>query len=170
MTNERLMQYEEFILKADGNIGHVRRDLHIAKLLAEKEHLAYDEDILTFAAYFHDISAYTPYAPEGQFDHALESGRIVPEIAAGFGFSDEDIGVIVEAVKYHDRQGLGTHAETRLLRNADGIDYLGFMAVARDFSKFSKDMRKAVAMLHKRLNLFAPLADLDSARELAAPR
>ena len=58
MTNESVNRMEEFIIKAEGNIAHVKRVLLISKLLAEKEKMPYDEDILAFAAYFHDIAAY----------------------------------------------------------------------------------------------------------------
>ena len=170
MTNESVNRMEEFIIKAEGNIAHVKRVLLISKLLAEKEKMPYDEDILAFAAYFHDIAAYPPYASSGPFDHADESGKLVPAIAKGFGYHDGQIEIIVEAVINHNKAGKGSHNETRLIRNADGIDYLGYMAVARDFVKFPKDMKKALEVLKKRKAMFAPLVDLESAIELAAPR
>ena len=65
---------------------------------------------------------------------------------------------------------MGDHVETRLIRNADGVDYLGYMAVARDFSKQPQDMRKAMAMLKKRKEQFFSIIDFESAKEFAAPR
>lgn len=170
MTSETLSQMEAFIEKADGNLTHVQRVFHISKLLAQKESITYDEDVLVFSAYFHDISAYPPYAPDGPFDHALESSKLMPEMAKQWGYDAESIDKIVEAVKYHDKAGMGKYNETRLIRNADGIDYLGCMAIARDFSKQPKDMKKAMAALNKRLEMFAPLVDLPYAQQLAAPR
>ena len=170
MTAEKLNQMEAFIIKAEGNITHVKRVLYISKLLAEKENMSYDEDILAFAAYFHDLSAYPAYASAGPFDHANESGKLVPAIAKGFGYNDKQIEIIVEAVINHNKPRKGSHNETRLIRNADGIDYLGYMAVARDFVKFPKDMKKAVEAMKKRKETFGVLVDLDSAKELAAPR
>lgn len=173
MTTERLQQFEDYIIKAEGNITHVKRVLHLCRILAEKEGIYYDEDILTFAAYFHDIAAY-PYLtftpPTANFDHALESSKLMPELAKQFGFNDDSIEVIVEAVKYHDKAGMGVHNETRLLRNADGIDYLGYMAVARDFSRFSNDLKKVITILKQRKEQFLPIIDLPYAKELAAPR
>ena len=170
MINEKLLQMEAFITKINGNLYHVKRVLHIGKLIAEKENIPYNEDALVFASYFHDISAWPKYAPDGQFDHALESSKLMPELAKGYGYSDDLIEIIVEAVKYHDKAGLGHYNETTLIRNADGIDYLGFMAVARDFAKQPKDMKKAVSALKKRKEMFAPIIDLAFAKELAAPR
>ena len=170
MTGEKMARMEAFIESVEGNLSHVKRVLHICTILAQKENMDFDEDVLVFAAYFHDISAYPPYAPAGAFDHALESGKLAPDMAKEWGYGGESIEKIVEAVKYHDKAGMGKYNETRLIRNADGIDYLGFMAVARDFVKQPKDMNKAMAALKKRETMFAPLIDLESAREMAEPR
>jgi len=150
--------------------NHARRNLVIAKELADKENLTYDEDILVFSCYFHDISAFKPYRPEGLFDHAEESSKIMPTLAADYGISADRIEIIVEAVKYHDKCGQGKTNETKLLRNADAIDYLGFITVARDFSKQPNEMSKAVAAIKKHLNDFTALLEFDSALHMAEPR
>lgn len=151
--------------------NHARRCLVIAKKLAKEENLSYNEDILTFSCFFHDISAFKPYRPDGKFDHAEESSKIMPALAAEYGINDADmVNTIVEAVKYHDKRGCGAANETKLLRNADAIDYLGFMAVARDFSKQPNDMSKAIEALKKHLNAFSALLELESAICMAKPR
>jgi hypothetical protein len=129
-----------------------------------------NDDILIFASYFHDVSAFPPYRPDGAFDHALESSKVVPDIARGFGYAEDEIEIIVETVKFHDKLNMGEYIETRLMRNADGVDYLGYMAVARDFSKQPQDMQKAIAMLRKRKEQFYSVIDFEYAKELAAPR
>ncbi|MCL2774530.1 MAG: HD domain-containing protein [Oscillospiraceae bacterium] len=172
MTNEMLERMEAHITRLDGNLTHVKRVLLLSKLIAEKENMPYGEDILAFVAYFHDIAAYPTYAAsyKGSFDHALESSKLAPDLAKEYGYDNNQIEIIVEAVKYHDKAGMGEHNETRLIRNADGIDYIGYMAVARDFVKFPKDMRKAMEMVRQRKVTFGSLIDLDYAKSLAAPR
>jgi len=172
MTGEILERMEAHITRLEGNLAHVKRDFLIGKLIAEKENITYDEDILAFAAYFHDVAAYPPYASnfDGVFDHALESSRIVPVLAQDYGYNETQIAVIIEAVKYHDKPGMGKHTETRIIRNADGVDYLGYMAVARDLVKFPNDMRKAMETLKRRKAQFLPIVDLPYAKELAVPR
>ena len=172
MTTERLNKMEDMLVKLGGTyiLNHCKRVLHISKIIAIHESVDYTEDILIFASYFHDISAFKPYRPDGTFDHALESSKIMPELAKEYGFNDEEIKIIVETVKYHDKAGMGEYNETRLVRNADGIDYLGYMAVARDFSKQPNEMRKAIAALKKRIEQFYPLVDYKYALELAAAR
>ena len=170
MTNENLLQIEDFIAKIGGDLNHVRRVLHISRILAEKENISYNEDALVFASYYHDVSAYPAYNPRWPLDHALESSKLVPELAREYGYRDDIIEIIVEAVKNHDKPGIGTFNETRLIRNADGVDYLGFMAVARDFSTWPTDMKKAVEALKRRKKMFLPLIDLEYAKILAASR
>lgn len=172
MKKETLIQMEEMLLKLGGTyiLNHAKRVLHISRLIAEKEIIKYNDDVLIFSAYFHDVSAFPPYRPDGTFDHALESSKVVPDIAKHFGYSDVEIEIIVEAVKFHDKVNMGKHIETRLIRNADGLDYLGYMAVARDFSKQPQDMQKAVAALKNRKTQFYSIIDFESAKIMAEPR
>ena len=172
MTSEMLKRIEAHIIELKGNLIHGKRVLKLCKLIAEKEGLTYDEDILTFAAYYHDVAAYPFYESKysGTFDHALESSIIVPEIANEYGYNEAQVKIIVEATKYHDKVNMGSHSETLLIRNADGVDYLGYMAVARDFSKFPNDFNKALNTLKRRQAQFLPIIDLPYAKKLAAPR
>ena len=172
MKKELLNQMEEMLVKLGGTyiLNHGKRVLHISRLIADKENLIYNENILVFASYFHDVSVFPPYKPDGIFDHAWESSKVVPDIAKEYGYNDHDIEIIIEAVKFHDKINMGEHIETRLIRNADGVDYLGYTAVARDFSKQPNDMQKAIAMLKKRKEQFFSIIDLEFAKSLAAPR
>ena len=172
MKKEMLERIEANITKLEGNLTHGKRVLLLSKLIAEKDGLKYDEDILTFAAYFHDVAAYPYYIKKfsGTFDHALESSKLIPELAREYGYNDAQIEVIVEATEYHDKPNMGNHIETQLIRNADGVDYLGYMAVARDFTKFPGDFGKALTTIKRRKEQFFPIIDLPYAKELAAPR
>ena len=173
MKNEMLERMEAHITRLEGNLTHVKRVFLLSKLIAEKENITYDEDILAFAAYFHDVAAY-PYltfaAPFAGFDHALESSRMIPDLAKEYGYNDNQIEMIVEAVKYHDKADMGKLNETRLIRNADGVDYLGYMAAARDFSRFPNDFNKVLNTLKRRKAQFLPIIDIPYAKELADPR
>jgi HD superfamily phosphodiesterase len=170
MLDMERMQNHLITLGGTYILNHARRTLVIARRLAALEKLAFDEDILVFVCYFHDVSVFKPYRPEGQFDHAEESSKLMPAFAADYGIHAGKIDTIVEAVKFHDKRGQGTANETKLLRNADAIDYLGFIAVARDFSKQPNEMSKAMTALKKHRNDFTALLELDAAIEMAEPR
>lgn len=173
MTDAILERMEDHIRRLEGNLTHVKRVYLLSKLIAEHEGMAYDVDILAFASYFHDVAAY-PYLtfvpPVADFDHALESSKLIPDFAQEYGYNGAQTDMIVEVVKYHDKPGMGSLNETRLIRNADGVDYLGYMAVARDFSRFPNDYGKVLATLKRRKGQFLPIVDLPYAKELAAPR
>lgn len=151
-------------------LNHAKRTLHICRLLAKAENMDYDEEALTFACYFHDIGAFEPYRPEGEFDHALESVKAIPRLAGEYGIAEKKFKIIAEAVQYHNKKGLGEFNETILLRNADAVDYLGFIAAARDFSKHYKNMSTALTELKKHREEFACLPELKSALFMAGPR
>ena len=172
MTNEMLERIEIHIRELNGNLTHGKRVLLLSRLIAEKEGIPFDEDVLVFASYFHDVAAYPFYKDRFPriFNHALESSKLVSELAKGYGYSDSQIAVLVEATEYHDKVNMGSSNETRLIRNADGVDYLGYMAVARDFTKFPGDFGKAIATIKRRKEQFLPIVDLPYAIELAAPR
>ena len=172
MNKELLERLEAHIIRLQGNITHVKRVLYLSKLIAEKENISYDEEILAFAAYFHDVAAYPFYKDRfsGTFDHVLESGKLIPEIIKEYGCTEAQIKIITEATEYHDKANTGNHNETRLIRNADGVDYLGYMAAARDFTKFPGDFGKALTTIKRRKEQFFPIIDLPYAKELAAPR
>ena len=170
MLNEQRMQDQLVSVGGTYILNHARRTLTIARKLSELEKLHFDEEILVFSCYFHDISVFKPYRPEGPFDHAEESGKITPALARDYGIDPDKIETVVEAVKYHDKRGQGTANETMLLRNADAIDYLGFIAVARDFSKQPNEMNRAIAALNKHRKDFAALLELASAVRMAETR
>ena len=172
MTNEILKRMEAHIAKLEGNLTHVKRVLLLSKLIAEKEKMTYDEDILAFSAYFHDVAAYPHFSSAFPvvYDHALESGKLIPDLAKEYGYNDSQIEMIVEAVKYHDKANMGSLNETRLIRNADGVDYLGYMAVFRDVTKFPNDIKRFLATIKRRKEQFFSIIDLPYAKELAAPR
>ena len=172
MTNKNIKQTEDMLLKLGGTyiLNHAKRTLHLSKQIAMEENIEYDENILQFICYFHDISVFPPYRPEGKFDHALESSKLMPQLAKEYGFSDKDIEVIVEAVLYHDKPMLGKYNETKLLRDADGVDYLGCMAIARDFSKLPKDMKGAISAIEEHKESFSQIIETEYARRLAKPR
>jgi len=172
MTGKMFVSIEEHIKRLGGNLTHGKRVLYLSKLIAEKEGITYDEDVLVFTSYFHDVAAYPYYISRYPvpFDHALESSILIPEIAKEYSYNDNQIAIITEATKYHDKVGLGIYDETRLIRNADGVDYLGYMAVARDFTKFPDDYMKVLTTLKRRKEQFYTIIDLPYAKELANSR
>jgi HD superfamily phosphodiesterase len=172
MTSEQINAIEQHVLDVGGpdKLSHGKRVLHLARLIAAKESLDFNEDALIFASYLHDLAAYSPYRPEGEFDHAHESARLVPRLAAKFALAPDAVAPATDAIENHNKAGQGHGNECKLVRNADALDYLGYLAVARDFAKQPTDMKLAMAALRKRKDQFLPLIDLNFAIVYAKPR
>lgn len=82
------------------------------------------------AAYLHDMAAFAPYA-KADVDHADEAARIVDTILVGTGFPMSKIDAVRGAIRTHmfEREPLGP--EAIYLHDADALDWLGTIGVAR---------------------------------------
>jgi len=114
-------------------LSHSVRDYELARRLAAEDHVAVDDDVLYAAAYLHDIAAFAPYEKAG-VDHADEAARIVGELLDGTGFPRPKIEAVRGAIRTHmfDRTPAG--AEAVYLHDADALDWLGAIGVARIFA------------------------------------
>lgn len=110
--------------------SHSVRDYELARALATADHVTLDDDVLYAAAYLHDMAAFEPYA-KPDVDHADEAARILDTILAGTGFPMSKIEAVRGAIRTHmfDRDPVGP--EAIYLHDADALDWLGAIGVAR---------------------------------------
>lgn len=131
--------------------SHSQRDYALARELAATDHAVLDDDVLYAASYLHDIAAFAPWENE-HVDHADEGARIVDAILKGTGFPMAKIDAVRAAIRTHmfSREPVGP--EAIYLHDADALDWLGAIGVARiialvDPNGGAPDAPKAVAML-----------------------
>jgi HD superfamily phosphodiesterase len=137
--------------------SHSVRDYQLAKELAEADHATFDDDVLFAAAYLHDIAAFAPWDREKEgIDHADEGARVVDTILKGTGFPSAKMDAVRNAIRTHmfDRTPVGP--EALYLHDADALDWLGAIGVARvialvDPNGGEPDGPKAVKMLEDNL-------------------
>jgi HD superfamily phosphodiesterase len=137
--------------------SHSVRDYTLAKELAEADHATLDDDVLFAAAYLHDIAAFAPWDREKEgVDHADEGARVVDTILKGTGFPSAKTDAVRSAIRTHmfDRAPVGP--EALYLHDADALDWLGAIGVARvmalvDPNGGQPDGPKAVKMLEDNL-------------------
>jgi HD superfamily phosphodiesterase len=137
--------------------SHSVRDYKLAKELAEADHATLDDDVLFAAAYLHDIAAFAPWDREKEgVDHADEGARVVDTILKGTGFPSAKIDAVRNSIRTHmfDRTPIGP--EALYLHDADALDWLGAIGVARvialvDPNGGEPDGPKAVKMLEDNL-------------------
>lgn len=112
--------------------SHSVRDYELAKTLAAADHVTLDDDVLFAAAYLHDMAAFAPWDREKEgIDHADEGARVADTVLMNTDFPSAKIDAVRNAIRTHmfDRKPVG--AEAVYLHDADALDWLGAIGVAR---------------------------------------
>jgi uncharacterized protein len=117
---------------AGHSFDHVSRVCKMAEKISGGEDV--DMDIVRAAALLHDVAR----VREGELDvcHAEEGARMAPGILNEVGFPAEKVDAVVHAILVH-RYSKRLKAETReaeILQDADRLDALGAVTIARIFS------------------------------------
>jgi uncharacterized protein len=112
--------------------SHCLRDYQLARELAVADHVTLDDDVLYAAAYLHDMAAFEPWEKSG-VDHADQAAAIVDTVLKNTGFPMKKIDAVRSAIRTHmfDRNPVGP--EALYLHDADALDWLGAIGVARIF-------------------------------------
>jgi HD superfamily phosphodiesterase len=136
--------------------SHCLRDYASAKELAAADHVALDDDVLYAAAYLHDMAAFPPWE-DVKVDHSDVGARLVDTVLKGTGFPMEKIDAVRGAIRTHMYYRDPVGPEALYLHDADALDWLGAIGVARimalvDPHGGNPDAPKAVAMLTDNLN------------------
>lgn len=111
--------------------------------------IPYDPVVMTAATYLHDWGAFPCYAQRG-VEHALRSRQVADtEILPRMDLSPAAQEIVLEAIELHDyRDPRPVQSnEALLLREADMLEFLGMIGMARDFARGPKD----VAACHRRI-------------------
>jgi HD superfamily phosphodiesterase len=136
--------------------SHCLRDYALAREMAAADHVALDDDVLYAAAYLHDMAAFPPWE-DVKVDHSDVAARLVDTVLNGSGFPMEKIDAVRGAIRTHMYYRDPVGPEALYLHDADALDWLGAIGVARimalvDPHGGTPDAPKAVAMLTDNLN------------------
>jgi HD superfamily phosphodiesterase len=136
--------------------SHCLRDYALARELAVADHITLDDDVLFAASYLHDMAAFAPWE-DVKVDHSDVGARVVDTVLKGTGFPMEKIEAVRSAIRTHMYYRDPVGAEALYLHDADALDWLGAVGVARimalvDPHGGKPDAPKAVAMLMDNLN------------------
>jgi len=135
--------------------SHCLRDYALARELAAADHATLDDDVLFAAAFLHDIAAFKPWEDE-KLDHSDVGADAAAKVLEGTAFPRAKIDAVRGAIRshmyYRDPQG----PEALYLHDADALDWLGAVGVARiialvDPNVGSPDGPAAVKMLDENL-------------------
>jgi uncharacterized protein len=128
------------------NMDHIMRVYNLCLHLAENENI--DLDILKAAALLHDIARVKEDKDStGNTDHAILSSEMAGPILRNFGFSKDKIKRIQDCIVSH-RYRTGNRPQTKeaqILFDADKLDVLGAIGVARSFVWVGRNNAKIYA-------------------------
>lgn len=110
--------------------SHCVRDYELARELAAADKVTLDDDVLFAAAYLHDIAAFAPWE-KPDLDHQDVGAEAVGKILTDMGFPTAKLEAVRGAIRTHmyDRTPVGP--EALYLHDADALDWLGAIGVAR---------------------------------------
>src|SRR3990172_4500847 len=112
----------------------------------------YDRQAITWAVYLHDWGAFPKYA-QPNCEHALLSKQIAEtEILPQVDLPPDVKAKIIEAIELHDYRDVRPvqSPEALLLREADFLDFLGVIGIAREFAKGPKNLQKSYLQILSR--------------------
>lgn len=151
-------------------VTHAQRLMKLIRELGQD--MAYDEQTLTFAAYLHDWGAFPLYFEKG-VEHALRSRQVVEsDILPRLDLSPAAKQILLEAIELHDyrNQRPTQSTEALLLREADMLEFLGMIGMAREFARGPKDVAVCYRRILERRVGIQGRFSLSRAREIAQIR
>ena len=113
--------------------SHSQRDYDLARSLAAADHVTLDDDVLYAAAFLHDVAAFAPWQKHG-VDHADQAAQITGQLLAGTGFPMAKVDAVRGAIRTHMYPREPQGPEALYLHDADALDWLGAIGVARMFA------------------------------------
>ena len=160
---------ELFKGNADGHgADHSLRVWRNAVMIAEDEPSC-DPQVVALAALLHDADDYKLFATENNANarRFLEAHRVPQETA-------DRICDAVNAVSFSKNKGKRPDtAEGRVVQDADRLDAIGAIGIARTFAfggKHGRPPEESIAHFHEKLLLLKDMMNTEKARELAEAR
>jgi hypothetical protein len=149
-----MLAYTHFKQPAWG-YSHCVRDYSLARTLAAADGVTLDDDVVYAAAYLHDMAAFAPWEKVG-VDHADAAAAAVSTVLSGTGFPMDKIAAVQGAIRTHMYDRDPQAPEALYLHDADALDWLGAVGVARILALIDPNGGKptgpeAVAMLEENL-------------------
>lgn len=154
----------------DWAVTHAERLLRLVEQISADT--PYDVEVMELAAYMHDWGAFPAYLKK-DVEHALRSRQVVEaEILSQLELAPKQKEILLEAIELHDYRDMRSTAsiEALLLREADMLEFLGMIGIAREFARGPKDLETTYKRILARRRDIQGRFTLPAAQEIARPR
>jgi uncharacterized protein len=158
--------------------GHQPRLYALACQIADGG--GYDDDVLFASAWMHDLGVFVGHRPSdpvalAAWDHVPYTIAKSTEMLRLWGFPEEKLEAVGEAIRTHQPKDEAVLPEAVVLRDADILEQLGAMGALRALVKVGRDTRyrtysDVVPVLARALEVLPGQLRLERARELAGNR
>lgn len=154
----------------DWAVSHAERLLELVKQIGAD--VPYDPTVMELAAYLHDWGAF-PHYIQKDVEHAVRSRQVVEaELLPYLSLTPEQKRILLETIELHDyRDSRPTNSnEALLLREADMLEFLGMMGMAREFARGPKNVETCYKRILARRYGIQNRFTLPRAQEMARVR
>jgi uncharacterized protein len=154
----------------DWAIAHAQRLIELVKQISVD--VPYNAHVMELAAYLHDWGAFPVYIQK-DVEHALRSRQVVESaILPYLPLTAAQKGLLLEAIELHDYRDprLTRSNEALLLREADMLELLGMIGMAREFSWGPKNVETCYKRIRSRRDGIQGRFTLPRAQQIAKVR
>ena len=154
----------------DWAVAHAKRLIELGREIGRD--LTYDHDVFELAAYLHDWGAFPKYS-QRNVEHAIRSRQVVEtEIIPLLDLTSTQKDVLLEVIELHDYRDTRPtiSREALLLREADMLEFLGMIGMARDFARGPKNVETCYKRILSRRSEIQGRFTLSRAQEIAGIR
>jgi HD superfamily phosphodiesterase len=159
-----------FDVGEDWAVAHAKRLIELGREISAG--LPYDPQVFALAAYLHDWGAFSKYA-QRNVEHAIRSRQVVEsEIIPQLNLTPPQKDALLKAIELHDYRDtrLTTSNEALLLREADMLEFLGMIGMARDFARGPRNVETCYRRILSRRKDIQDRFTLPRAQEIAIIR
>lgn len=154
----------------DWAVAHAKRLIELVKQISAD--VPYDSHVMELATYMHDWGAFPKYIQK-DVEHAVRSRQVVDsDILPRLPLTADQKEILLETIELHDYRDMRPTKsnEALLLREADMLEFLGMMGMARDFARGPKNVEICYKRILSRRNGIQNRFTIPRAKEIAKVR
>ncbi len=154
----------------DWAVSHAERLLELIQQIGKN--IPFDFEIMELAAYMHDWGAFPAYMLK-DVEHAVRSRQVVEAaILPRLDLTVAQKEILLETIELHDYRDMRPTQsnEALLLREADMLEFLGMIGMARDFARGPKNVETCYKRILSRRDGVRDRFTLPGAQEIARIR